>query len=435
MRSISYFVSIVCMMLHTQGYAEIYYENELTSLSDAIVTYQSTLQENPHNTETLFQLANTHLKIGNIDEALALYKTINAALPQSVSALYNIGYTLKTAGHIDEAIAVYQKVLSMVPSYDPAHLALGFAYLNKGDFLQGWIQHARYLKKSNKNADALRELLQNENLLGKRILCTYEGGIGDTLMFIRYVQKLKELGAYTLCRVQKSLIPLLLHCPYIDELCTLEGKQLIHDASSTLMSLPAVFNSTEDTIPQNIPYLFPDPTLITYWQKILANVAEIKIGLCWQADRYNDSSRLPIARRGIPLEYLFSLLSNPQLHFYSLQCFDGTEQVKTIPSNCRLHLFDDFDRSHGSFMDTAALITQLDLVISVDTAVAHLAGALGKPVILLLPYAVDWRWIYGRTDSPWYQTMTLFKQPKPFDWKTVIENLYAHLKKKYPIIV
>jgi tetratricopeptide repeat protein/glycosyl transferase family 9 (putative heptosyltransferase) len=435
MRSIYYFLLIFCMMVHSAGHAEIYYESELASLSDAIVTYKSTLQKNSHNTETLFQLANTYLKIGKIDEALSLYETINTMHPHSVSALYNIGYTLKTAGRIDEAIVVYQNVLSAAPSYDPAHLALGFAYLNKGDFVQGWKQHERYLKKSNKNADALRELLRNENLLNKRILCTYEGGIGDTLMFIRYVATLKELGAYTLCRVQKSLIPLLSRCPYIDELYTLESKQPIHDASSTLMSLPAVFNSTEEMIPQNIPYLFPDPTLIADWQQKLADVPGIKIGLCWQADRYNDSSRLPIARRGIPLDCLFPLLSNPQLHFYSLQCFDGTEQIKTMPSNCRLHVFDDFDTSHGSFMDTAALITQLDLIISVDTAVAHLAGALGKPVILLLPYAVDWRWIYGRVDSPWYPTMTLLKQPKPFDWKTVVENLYTHLRGRYPIIV
>jgi tetratricopeptide (TPR) repeat protein len=394
----------------------------------AISCYLTLIQNNPHDTDALFNLANIYLKIGRIDDALITQQRVVSLLQNPISALYNTGYTLKTAGRIDEAIVIYKQVLALSPSYDPAHLALGFAYLNKGDFVHGWEEHTHYLKKSNKNAERLRTLLQNNTLSDKRVLCVYEGGLGDTLMCIRYVEKLKALGAYTICAVQKSLIPLLSRCPYIDEIYPYGESHVSHDASSTLLSLPAIFNATEETIPRTIPYIFPDPDLIEYWQSQLAGIDGIKIGLCWQADVYNDSSRLPIARRGMPLHHWFPLLNIPGIHVYSLQRFDGTEQIGEIPSTCSLHVFDTLDTTHGDFMDTAALITQLDLVISVDTAVAHLAGALGKQVLLLLPYAVDWRWIYGRTDSPWYPTMRIFKQPAAFDWNTVVEQVYAYLK-------
>ena len=409
---------------------------EYTNAEDfaqAIDQYQQILCECPLDEGAHFYLASIYLKIGNIDAALSHYRRVLSINPRNIAALYNIGYTYKTAGYIDEAISTYKLVLACSDTYDPAHLALGFAYLNKGDFLRGWQQHTHYLKSARKNADQLRELLATKTLAGKRIVCLYEGGIGDTFMCIRYLATLKELGAYTICFVQAAVVPILSRCPYIDELYPFGSPIPPCDASSTLLALPAVFCATDDTIPRTVPYIFPDPALVRYWQQVVADTHRLKVGICWQSDVSNDVSRLPIARRGMPLATLVALLQSADVEVYSLQRFDGVEQISELLSECTLHHYDNFDIERGSFMDTAALIMHLDVVISVDSAVAHLAGALGKPVMLLLPYAVDWRWIYGRTSSPWYPTMTIFKQQQPFNWTPVVQEVYNCLYERYGV--
>ncbi|MDR3550791.1 MAG: glycosyltransferase family 9 protein, partial [Candidatus Babeliales bacterium] len=266
------------------------------------------------------------------------------------------------------------------------------------------------------------------SLQGKKILLRFDGGMGDTLQFIRYAQLIKNLGATVFAQVQKPLIPLLSRCPYIDTMYAHDDQlPLAHDWAA-LMSLPAIFNSDEQTIPRNIPYLYPDELLIKHWHDYLTTDTNIKIGICWQADVFNDSSRPLVARRGIPLHEFYQLADHTQIHFYSLQQKEGLEQLTNLPDSFNLQLFDEsFDIDHGSFMDTAAVIKNLDLVITVDTAIAHLAGALGTPVWLLLPYATDWRWIVGRTDSPWYPSMKIFKQSIAFDWKSVMNKINQEL--------
>jgi ADP-heptose:LPS heptosyltransferase len=195
------------------------------------------------------------------------------------------------------------------------------------------------------------------------------------------------------------------------------------------MSLPAIFNDTHNTFPKKIPYLCADQKLIDQWHEKLAHDTRYKIGLCWQADIQNDKSRLPIARRGCALTNFLTLQNIQGISLYSLQKYDGVEELKTIPRDFPLIHFDDLDEQTEPFEDTAALMKNLDLIITVDTAIAHLAGALGCTVWLLLPYATDWRWIHGRTDSPWYPTMKIFKQSVPFDWQEVIKSISDELEK------
>ena len=324
-------------------------------------------------------------------------------------------------------------MLAQNNNYNAAHVALGFAYLIKGDFTNGWQEHTWYLKNAKKNADELRALLAADAINGSTILLRPEGGLGDTIHFIRYAQRLKNMGATVIVTAQKPLLPLLSHCPYIDQLLTPSSLVPKHDASSTLMSMPAVFQDTEQTMPRDFPYIYPDPKLETFWKTKLAKDTHFKIGICWQADVYNDASRLLIARRGVPLKEFYCLKNIPGISLYSLQKKEGLEQLDSLPIDFKINLFDadsetDFDESHGPFMDTAAIMQQLDLIICCDSAVAHLAGALGKPVWLMLPYATDWRWITGRTDSPWYPTMRIFKQPKPFDWQSSAQEVYNELR-------
>lgn len=295
--------------------------------------------------------------------------------------------------------------------------------MEQGRYDLGWKQHERYLQRSGKNGDQLRELIKNNALENALILLHYEGGLGDTLQFIRYASYLKERGAIIHVFAQKPLVPILSLCPFIDKIIVDRELVLQYPVRASLMSLPAILFSELSHPLANIPYLFVPKLKTDQWDPLFNN-AKIKIGLCWQADVYNDSSRLPFARRGIPLEKLASCFDSDSFHFYSLQKKDGVEQVAQLPQYAQFTCFDDsFDEVNGSFIDTALVMQKLDLIITIDSAIAHLAGALGRPVWLLLPYATDWRWISGRTDSPWYPTMRIFKQPQPYDWDSVVDQV------------
>ncbi|HMK32083.1 MAG TPA: tetratricopeptide repeat protein, partial [Nitrosopumilaceae archaeon] len=403
-----------------------YQKNE--QFTQAIVCYEEIISEEPYNISALFQLGHCYLAIGEKEKALDAFNSIVQIEPNAIAAQYNLGYTYKTFGDLDKAIEIYQKVLQTCPDYEPAHLALGFAYITQGDFENGWQQHSRYLRQSGKNGDILRSLLENEDIIYKKILLRHEGGLGDTLNFIRYAELFHQMGADVIVSCQKQLIPLLSRCSYVDQFIPAGVQMPAYDADATLMSLPAIFEDTQETVPQNIPYIFADPALVTYWHQQLAQDTNFKIGLCWQVDVHNDQSKLPIARRGYPLAEFAVLANIENVSFYSLQRYDGTEQLATLPEQFKLHVFENLDEKSGPFMDTAAIIKNLDLIITVDTAIAHLAGALGCDVWLLHPYATaDWRWIHRRTDSYWYPTIRIFKQHEPFGYTNVLKEVKQEL--------
>ncbi len=397
--------------------------------AEAIACYEEIITHDIANINAYFNLGYCYLAIGNKEKSIASFLHVLELNPDAIPAQYNLGYVYKTFGDIDTAIEIYKEVIQL-SDYDPAHLALGFAYITQGDFENGWKQHARYLSQHGKNADALRGLLETDTILYRKILLRPEGGLGDTINFIRYAQKLKDMGADVIVACQKPLIPLFSRCEYIDQLIPINHPMPDYDADATLMSLPAIFGDDETTVPQEIPYLFADPILVNYWQQQLAHDTNFKIGICWQVDVHNDQSKLPIARRGYPLDCFVQLADLENVSFYSLQKYDGIEQLATIPLEFKLHVFENLDEQVGPFMDTAALMKNLDLVITVDTAIAHLAGALGCQVWLLHPYATaDWRWIHGKNDSYWYPTMRIFKRHTPFGYEAVIQELRTELEK------
>jgi len=375
-----------------------------------------------------FQLGCQSCRYGNMEQSLRAYNKIIEKYPHQISATYNMGYTLKSMGKIHEAMNIYNYVLDKKPDYEAAHLGLAFAYIALADFKRGWEEHKWNLKKQGKFAPELRALYENNDIAGKTILLTPEGGLGDSINFLRYVQKLKHMGARTVVAIQKELIPLCSRCDYIDHLVPTRSNRSVpaYHASCTLMSLAPLFAQEEHEITQNIPYITPDPDRVAYWHEKLKDDSNFKIGICWQPSVHNDLSRLPIARRGIPLSQFYKLGSTPGVTVYSLQCVEGLEQLNDVPNHVTIKTFDEtFDKKHGPFMDTAAVMQELDLIISTDTATAHIAGALGRPVWLLLPYATDWRWLAKRADSPWYPTMRIFKQPNPFDWDSIRQKLNA----------
>jgi len=376
----------------------------------------------------LFNQAHTHMAQGNLAVAIAHYHTILSAYPTNIQALYNMGYALKMAGNIDEALVYYNKVLQLDPTNESAEYAKTLSYLTKGDFTQGWLWYEKYLQRIGYNATKLRSFLANGSLSGKRILLIQQGGLGDSLHFIRFAKTLHDAGAYIIVMVPKALHDILKLCPYIDNLIAPGDGIQAHDDIASIMGLPAIMQAQESDMKVLVPYLYDNPQVTAYWKEQLACDQNFKIGICWQADCKNDVSRLPVARRGIPLQEFFRLTQIPGVSLYSLQQYDGVEQLATVPKDIIIHRFDaDFDHKRGRFIDTACVIQNMDLIITVDTALAHLAGGLGAPVWLLLPYSTDWRWIAGRTDSPWYPSMRIFKQQQPFAWEHVVTSVQEAL--------
>lgn len=392
--------------------------------SSALHHLKKAIELQPHNSRWLVAYAIFCCRIGHMSESINTYKVLLRRNPYLFQVLYNAGFAFKTAGDAARALAIYKAILKRKPDYQAAHMGLAFAHLALGEYQLGWQAHIWNLRHQKKYSPEFHSFVQNNQLTGKRILLTPEGGLGDTIHFIRYAQKIKQLGGYVIVAAQKPLLRILALCPYIDILTTSQQPIPAHDARVTLMSLPAHFCEDEEHLPQNIPYIFPDQERVLYWKNYLKDDHNFKIGICWQPDVKNDVSRLPIARRGIPLSLFYSLAKTAGISIYSLQRGTGKEQLENLPNNIKIHAFDDqFDVTHGSFVDSAAVMQHMDLIISTDTALAHLAGAMGLRTWLLLPYATDWRWLQDRTDSPWYPTMRIFKQQIPFQWDKVIKQL------------
>lgn len=428
-----YGLTFFCLHIQTQTenaqthiqLAQKYKEQE--EFDQCIEHYTQAMALEPNNLITAFELAIAYTLIGRTKDAITLYDRIIERSPDCIAAIYNKGYALKMEGSCNQAIACYKKAITLQESYDAAQFALGMAYLSKGDFEQGWIQHARFLKQVDRNADKLRIFLKQGTTQGKTILLRPEGGLGDSINFVRYAQALKKYGIQVIVAAPKPLYELFKSCPGIDVLIPVGSPAPYFDDHTTLMSIPAILYNHEHKLPDYKPYLFADPKRIQQWGDYLQPDKNFKIGICWEASVYNDSSRPPVARRGIPLETLYILSEINGISLYSLQQYDGIEQLKNLPSYINIHVFDEkFDKPH-CFLDTAAVMHHMDLIISVDTAVAHLAGALGKPVWLMLPYATDWRWIAHAKSSPWYPTMKIFQQPSPFNWQTVVNNIFWEL--------
>jgi tetratricopeptide (TPR) repeat protein len=384
----------------------------------------------PNHVSALFQLANTYNILHYNDLAVATYKRVLTYRPNNACALYNIAYTLKKIGNIEDALSFYHKAIEQNPNYSEAHFSLGLAYLLMGDFKNGWREYEwRWKRKNHRPKNIFKQPIWNgEPLNGKTIFIYEEQGIGDTFQFIRYAQELKNMGAHIIFACRKALIPLLSLLPYLDQVQALNHQPPNFDCHIPLLSLPYFFKTTLETIPTKIPYLHASNELIKHWNKKIKTNSNVKIGICWQGSTSYRSPFLQavVAAKSMPLNHFASLGSLENVTLYCLQQVNGMDQLQSC--SFPLITFDNtFDKQHGSFMDTAALITCLDLVITIDTSIAHLAAGLGTPVWLLLPTPPDWRWMLDRNDTPWYPNMQLFRQPSPGDWETVMATIYKKL--------
>jgi len=375
--------------------------------------------------------ASVYIQQKKIEQAVTTYLDLYKRIPNSITIPYNLGWCFSILHRHDIAIKYYRKALSLDPDYEFAHLGISKAYLAVGDYENAW-PHFEWRMANFKKYKAQTDVaaMRIEDFVGKRVLIRAEWGLGDMMHFIRFTKELKKIGA-TQIIVQSfdPLVPLFSLCDYIDIVFTKEQTPPPFDIQIPMMSLPYVLNTRLDTIPTDFPYLKADGGLVEKWRPFFEKDDTIKIGLCWGAKKIFIEEQ-PYTRRSIPLK-MFSILAEiPNVTFYSLQKIFDTDQLHDLPDYFKVHDFgDDFDETNGRFMDTAAVMHHLDLIISVDTSVIHLAGNLNKkPIWVLLPYSAAWWWLYERTDTPWYQNMRFYRQPKPNDWSSVFNEVKKSLQ-------
>jgi len=411
---------------------KIYFEETEKDL--CIYHLEEAYSQDPKNIHILLDLANAKNLIDKTEEALELYLIMDKLSPDNPSILYNIAYTLKKLGKLQEAMPYYHRTLQLRPDHADAHFGHGLALLLTGHWQEGWKEYEwRWIRQGRStfpNYD--KPMWDGSDLHGKTIYLRAEQGLGDTFQFIRYAKIAKEMGGTVIVAVQRPLLDYMKICPYIDTLVSVHDAPPPFDVYAALVSCPMILNTTLDTVPADIPYLPVDEDLVGYWKDQLSSDHNFKIGICWQGNPNYSTHilRLAVAAKSMPLSNFVPLFDIPGTSFYCLQIKTGTDQILNLSPYARekLIVFDgDFDKTHGGFMDSAAVVKNLDLVITVDTSVSHFAAGLGIPTWVLLPNPPDWRWMLERTDTPWYPNMRLFRQPTPGDWESVMNTIAMEL--------
>ncbi|ASW00296.1 tetratricopeptide repeat protein [Paraburkholderia aromaticivorans] len=375
--------------------------------------------------------AQAHVNLGSLIGKLGDYAGAEAHYRRAVALkpipthLVCLGGSLGAQGRLDEEEGFYRQALALDPHYADAHQNLAWLLLKRGDYTQGWAEFALRWRKSDYDAIAVPGVAEwrGEPLAGRRLLLVGEQGFGDHFQFLRFASVLAQRGATVDLCVREPLLPLVERIAGVHR--AVSGKPGgEYDFWVPMMSVPSCLGTDLASLPADVPYLFAEETKLEAWRKRLgaANGSKRKVGLVWAGSPTFGNDRY----RSMTLAELSTLSELENVTWYALQKGPAHAQLADAPPAFRAH---DFTAELDSFEDTAALIMNLDLVIAVDTAVAHLAGALGKPVWLLLPANSDWRWLETRSDSPWYPGMRLFRQAVLGDWAPVVGEVTQALKK------
>lgn len=361
---------------------------------------------------------------GRLAEAIACYRQSIALNPAYVEAYNNLGLDLQASGDVQAAIESFETAVRLLPEFAEAHWNLGLALLLAGDFKRGWMEYEWRLRCHAFSADGLilshLPRWQGESLSGKRIFVRREQGAGDTLQFLRFLPLLVKAGAHVLLDVPTELSELSQTLPCAIEL--VEGKGVAADYATSLMSLPYSLQISSEVFAVTIPYLRADPQRVAYWRSRLTDFSGLRVGVVWAGNPQHVNDR----NRSCPLTVLLPLFQISGIDWFSLQKGDPAREPGLSGAEKVIALGQDLN----SYADTAALLSTLDLLISVDTSVVHLAGALGCPAWLMLPFAPDWRWQQEGETSLWYPSLRLFRQSVPGDWAGVIARLALALQER-----
>jgi Tfp pilus assembly protein PilF len=392
---------------------------------EALDFFQKALKLNPDSAGLHQNLALALRNAGRVDDAIAEHRRAIELKPAFADAHNQLGVALSSQGRLDEAREYFRQAIALKPDLASAHWNYGLLLLSLGEFGEGWREFEWRLKMPRLKLarDFPKPRWTGQDLQGKTILLFTEGGFGDAFQFVRYVPMVADRGAKVILECQGELLPLFKNVPRISAMVSRGESLPAFDYQSPLQSLPLVFGTTLETIPAEVPYLAAPPDRIAKWGERLKGDSSFKVGLVWSGSAGDNA-------RSRTLETFAPLGAIPGVTFYGLQ--KGPDASQPIPPGMRLN---QLGPELGDFADTAAIVANLDLIISVDTGVAHLAGALARPTWVVIPQDPDFRWLRSRGDSPWYPTMRLFRQTEAGSWKKpveeIVKTLHQRLKTKY----
>jgi tetratricopeptide (TPR) repeat protein len=341
--------------------------------------------------------------------------------PDDPDIMTNLAIVLQFSGRYDEAKAQYERVLSIAPDHLSAQFNRSLLLLLQGEYATGWTAYeSRWRLLEVKKPPFPQPQWQGEDLHGKTILLNAEQGFGDTIQALRYIPAVAARGARIALRLDRPVVRLAASLPGNLIITPTKARPPAFDVWCPLLSLPRILRTRIESIPADVPYLGVRPGIVARWRQRLSHMAGLKVGLVWAGspNHVNDF------RRSIDLERLKPMLDVAGASFVALQVGARAHDVAKLPPGTMT----DVSAALTDFAETAGAIVNLDLVIAVDTAVVHVAGALAKPAWVMLPFSPDWRWLLDRTDSPWYPTLRLYRQPAPADWDSVIARAAADLR-------
>jgi tetratricopeptide (TPR) repeat protein len=387
--------------------------------------YQQALRSRPNFPAAHNNLGNTFVAEDDFAAAEAEFLAALRMDPRFPAAHHNMGLLRAHQGRWVEAEAAYRRAIELAPLDASAHADLGLVLLLQGDFRQGWPE---YEWRRQIPCAARRKFTEpcwdGSPLAGRTILLHAEEGLGDTLQFVRLASLVRGHAGRLILECPSALCELISTAPGIDQVVAAGQTLPPFDVQAPLLAVPAILGLTPETIPCRVPYLAANAPRVEHWRRRLGAEPGFKVGIVWQG---RPTFRFD-AWRSIPLERFRPLAAVPGARLYSLQKGPGSEQLAATGRTFAVtDLGRELDNGGSAFVDTAAVLKNLDLVITSDTAMAHLAGALGVPTWVALPLAPDWRWLLGRDDSPWYPTLRLFRQTQRRGWPDVFARLAAAL--------
>jgi tetratricopeptide (TPR) repeat protein len=421
----------------------------------AMPCYRLAAKLGPERAETHYLLGTLLCQERDLDAAVAAHRRALALQPDHAGSLSDLGSALVLQGDVVEGPALLRRAVELAPDWPVAHVNLGIffvrerrwsealaafhaaldadpgcvyarfcesnLYLMQGDYARGYGMYDAHRAVYPHRYRERR--WDGSPLAGRTILLYAQHGLGDTLQFVRYVPRVAALGGRVLLQVQSALLPLLGRMPGAERVFATTENGGPFDCQASLLELPAILGDTLETIPAEVPYLRADPALRARWAARLASDDGFKVGIAWHGTPEQKDGLI----RRCALRDLAPLWNVPGVSVYSLQVGAGSEELTMeVP----VRDLGGIDRESGAFMDTAAVMESLDLVVTIDTSVVHLAGGLGRPVWMVVPYWADWRWMVDRADSPWYPTMRIFRQPRPGAWTPVFAEVAAALRQR-----
>jgi tetratricopeptide (TPR) repeat protein len=405
---------------------------EIGNNQQALSCFEMALSLRPNYIDALRNLSGTLWNMGrNVDAIATLERALRVA-PEDPSTISKLGSVLHEEGKIDAALEHYNLALTYAPELKDALWGKSLALLALGEYREGWKLFEIGLgdrEKRGLSPFEAKEPWDGELAPGKHLLIWNEQGLGDALQFARYIERCRERVGMVSILCQSPLKRLFKTMPFVEDVFDLVSDVKPFDEHVSMMSLPHLFGTVLETVPDVVPYLRIDSSINTKWATKVAGVSEVKIGLAWAGGSHDHSARgMAMDRqRSVGLERIKPWFGLQGARFYSLQKDKPADQIATLDLGNQIT---DFMGEVTDLADTAAIVRNLDLVIAVDTAVAHLAGALGKPVWILSRYNADWRWLQNRPTNPWYPTARIFGQPSLGDWDSVIAEVGSELAKE-----